>query len=194
MIHDPVSLGYRNEPFTKGLTDLVNNYRPEILLLGATSIGQDLAGSVATTLLSGLPADCTELTIDPASRALSATRPTFGGSLLYTIMTLAYHPQVATVRPASDGDAAGADGLRRRERNVANDEGDWNCITGTETMGSLRPSGTLFFARVTGQKKDECRKLASATSPNRSPCATTSSFRLINTAGAQLKSEMVYGE
>ena len=99
IIHDPVLKGYRNEPFTKGLTDLVNKYQPEILLLGATSMGRDLAGSVATTLLTGLTADCTELNIDPNSKALAATRPTFGGSLLCTIMTLAYRPQMATVRP-----------------------------------------------------------------------------------------------
>lgn len=96
---DPVLQGYRNEPFTKGLTDLVNKHKPEILLLGATSMGRDLAGSVATTLLTGLTADCTELNIDPATRALAATRPTFGGSLYCTIMTLAYRPQMATVRP-----------------------------------------------------------------------------------------------
>lgn len=99
VIHDPVLLGYRSEPFTKGLTDLVNKYKPEILLLGATSMGRDLASAVATTLLTGLTADCTDLAIDPATRALAATRPTFGGSLLCTIMTLAYRPQMATVRP-----------------------------------------------------------------------------------------------
>ncbi|MBK7656081.1 MAG: electron transfer flavoprotein subunit alpha/FixB family protein [Betaproteobacteria bacterium] len=99
LMPDPVLKGYRNEPFTKGLTDLVNKYKPEILLLGATSQGRDLAGSVATTLLTGLTADCTELRIDPTSKALAATRPTFGGSLYCTIMTLAYRPQMATVRP-----------------------------------------------------------------------------------------------
>jgi len=99
VMRDPVLKGYRNEPFTKGLTDLVNRFQPEIMLLGATSMGRDLAGSVATTLQTGLTADCTELNIDPASRALAATRPTFGGSLLCTIMTLAYRPQMATVRP-----------------------------------------------------------------------------------------------
>lgn len=93
----PVLKGYRNEPFTRGLTDLVNKYQPEIVLLGATTMGRDLAGSVATTLQTGLTADCTELNID--GRALAATRPTFGGSLLCTIMTLAYRPQMATVRP-----------------------------------------------------------------------------------------------
>jgi len=99
VMRDPVLAGYRNEPFTKGLTDLVNQFQPEIVLLGATTMGRDLAGSVATTLQTGLTADCTELNIDPTSRALAATRPTFGGSLLCTIMTLAYRPQMATVRP-----------------------------------------------------------------------------------------------
>jgi electron transfer flavoprotein alpha subunit len=97
IMRDPVLKGYRNEPFTKGLTDLVNTHQPEIMLLGATTMGRDLAGSVATTLGTGLTADCTELNID--GRALAATRPTFGGSLLCTIMTLAYRPQMATVRP-----------------------------------------------------------------------------------------------
>ena len=97
LMRDPVLKGYRNEPFTKGLTDLVNTHQPEIMLLGATTMGRDLAGSVATTLGTGLTADCTELNID--GRALAATRPTFGGSLLCTIMTLAYRPQMATVRP-----------------------------------------------------------------------------------------------
>jgi len=96
-VRDRVLKGYRNEPFTKGLTDLVNKHQPEIMLLGATTMGRDLAGSVATTLGTGLTADCTELNID--GRALAATRPTFGGSLLCTIMTLAYRPQMATIRP-----------------------------------------------------------------------------------------------
>ena len=99
LIEDPVLADYRNEPFTRGLTDLVNTYRPEILLLGATTQGRDLAGSVATTLETGLTADCTELAIDPENRSLAATRPTFGGSLLCTIVTLNYRPQMATVRP-----------------------------------------------------------------------------------------------
>jgi electron transfer flavoprotein alpha subunit len=97
IMRDPVLQGYRNEPYTKGLTDLVNRHQPEIMLLGATTMGRDLAGSVATTLGTGLTADCTELNID--GRALAATRPTFGGSLLCTIMTLAYRPQMATMRP-----------------------------------------------------------------------------------------------
>jgi electron transfer flavoprotein alpha subunit len=99
LMADEILKDYRNEPFTKGMTDLVNAYQPEILLLGATTQGRDLAGSVATTLQTGLTADCTGLTIDPDNRSLAATRPTFGGSLLCTIVTLNYRPQMATVRP-----------------------------------------------------------------------------------------------
>ena len=98
MVADPILEHYRNEPFTQAVTDVVNTYKPEILLLGATVLGRDLAGSVATTLLTGLTADCTELAIDD-ERSLAATRPTFGGSLLCTIHTLNYRPQMATVRP-----------------------------------------------------------------------------------------------
>ncbi len=99
IVADPILADYRNEPYTKAMTDLVNRYQPEILLLGATTLGRDLAGSVATTLLTGLTADCTGLAIDPDNRGLLATRPTFGGSLLCTIQTLNYRPQMATIRP-----------------------------------------------------------------------------------------------
>jgi electron transfer flavoprotein alpha subunit len=98
VVADELLKDYRNEPFTKAMTDLVNTYKPEILLLGATTLGRDLAGAVATTLLTGLTADCTELDVDDEG-SLAATRPTFGGSLLCTIFTLNYRPQMATVRP-----------------------------------------------------------------------------------------------
>ena len=98
LVADAVLAHYRNDPFSKALTELVNVYKPEILLLGATTLGRDLAGSVATTLLTGLTADTTALAIDD-ERSLAATRPTFGGSLLCTIHTLNYRPQMATVRP-----------------------------------------------------------------------------------------------
>ena len=98
LVESPILRDYRNEPYSKAMTDLVNAHQPEILLLGATTLGRDLAGSVATTLLTGLTADCTELDVD-ADKSLAATRPTFGGSLLCTIYTLNFRPQMATVRP-----------------------------------------------------------------------------------------------
>ena len=97
-VADPLLADYRNEPYSTALTDLVNSHKPEILLLGATTLGRDLAGSVATMLRTGLTADCTELAVD-ADGSLAATRPTFGGSLLCTIYTLNFRPQMATVRP-----------------------------------------------------------------------------------------------
>jgi electron transfer flavoprotein alpha subunit len=98
LVEHPVLEDYRNESYAKAMTQLVNTHKPEILLLGATNLGRDLAGSVATTLLTGLTADCTELAVD-ADGSLAATRPTFGGSLLCTIYTLNYRPQMATIRP-----------------------------------------------------------------------------------------------
>jgi len=98
LVEHPVLAEYRNDPYTKAFTEVVNTYKPEILILGATTLGRDLAGSVATTLLTGLTADCTELDVD-ADGSLAATRPTFGGSLLCTIYTLNYRPQMATCRP-----------------------------------------------------------------------------------------------
>lgn len=99
LMQDEVLADYRNEPYTQALTDLVNAHQPEILMLGASTLGRDLAGSVATTLGTGLVADCTELVIETETRNLAATRPTFGGSLLCTIMTQRHRPQMATVRP-----------------------------------------------------------------------------------------------
>lgn len=98
-VTDPVLADYRTDPYTRVMTDVVNTYKPEIVLLGATTLGRDLAGAIATTLTTGLTADCTELDIYMDNRSLAATRPTFGGTLLCTIQTLAYRPQMATVRP-----------------------------------------------------------------------------------------------
>ncbi|HYG89495.1 MAG TPA: electron transfer flavoprotein subunit alpha/FixB family protein [Azospirillum sp.] len=98
-VTDPVLADYRTEPYARVMTDVVNAYKPEIVLLGATTLGRDLAGAIATTLQTGLTADCTELDIYAENRSLAATRPTFGGTLLCTIQTLAFRPQMATVRP-----------------------------------------------------------------------------------------------
>ena len=99
LMQSEVLRDYRNQPYTAGMTELVKTFQPEILLLGATTQGRDLAGSVATTLLTGLTADCTGLDIDMSDRSLLSSRPTFGGSLMCTIVNLATRPQMATVRP-----------------------------------------------------------------------------------------------
>ncbi len=99
VIEDELLREYRTVPYSTAVTDLVNTYKPEILLLGATTLGRDLAGTVATTLATGLTADCTGLAIDLDGRHLASTRPTFGGTLLCTIYTQNVRPQMATIRP-----------------------------------------------------------------------------------------------
>ncbi|MGQ9549909.1 MAG: electron transfer flavoprotein subunit alpha/FixB family protein [Roseiflexus sp.] len=99
VIDSPVLEIYRNLPYAMAVSRLVLQYRPEIFLIGATTLGRDLAGSIATRVGTGLTADCTELAIDPAQHILAATRPTFGGNLMATILCRRHRPQMATVRP-----------------------------------------------------------------------------------------------
>ena len=95
---DPALAVYRTEPYSRVLVDLVRKHRPEIFLLGASSRGRDLAGSVATPLHTGLTADCTGLEIDIERRLLLQTRPAYGGNIMATIVTPNHRPQMATVR------------------------------------------------------------------------------------------------
>lgn len=98
LMDDPLFHHYRTEPYYRAICQLVDKYKPEIMLLGATGLGRDLAGAVATELKTGLTADCTGLTIDD-KRYLLQTRPAFGGNIMATILTERTRPQMATVRP-----------------------------------------------------------------------------------------------
>jgi electron transfer flavoprotein alpha subunit/NAD-dependent dihydropyrimidine dehydrogenase PreA subunit len=95
---DPSLAVYRTAPYSKILVNLVRRYKPEIFLLGASSRGRDLAGSVAATLYTGLTADCTGLDIDPEGGLLLQTRPAFGGNIMAKIVCANHRPQMATVR------------------------------------------------------------------------------------------------
>jgi electron transfer flavoprotein alpha subunit len=98
LVDDPVFRYYRTEPYYKTICYLVEKYKPEIVLMGATGWGRDLAGAVATKLQTGLTADCTGLAIDERGFLLQ-TRPAFGGNIMATILTERTRPQMATVRP-----------------------------------------------------------------------------------------------
>jgi electron transfer flavoprotein alpha subunit len=98
LIDSPTFHNYRTEPYQKALCYLINKYKPEIVLIGATGLGRDLAGAVATELATGLTADCTGLTIDENGLLLQ-TRPAFGGNIMATIKTERTRPQMASVRP-----------------------------------------------------------------------------------------------
>jgi len=99
LVESPLLKDYVTEPYTKVVVGLCKKYKPEIMMFGATSLGRDLAGAVATHLQTGLTADCTELTIDESSRYLLQTRPAFGGNIMATIVCRHRRPQMATVRP-----------------------------------------------------------------------------------------------
>ena len=90
---------YRTTAYTKVIEELVKEYRPNILLMGATHIGRDLAPRVSRRVGVGLTADCTELSIDPQEQILLQTRPAFGGNVMATIANRYSRPQMATVRP-----------------------------------------------------------------------------------------------
>lgn len=88
---------YNTELFSSCAIELVNEIHPEIFLIGATTQGRDLGPRISSSLHTGLTADCIELDINEKGM-LAATRPTFGGKLMATILCK-NHPQMATVRP-----------------------------------------------------------------------------------------------
>lgn len=90
---------YTTDGYTKVITDLINERKPEIVIIGATNIGRDLAPRIAARLNTGLTADCTKLDIDEEQKILLQTRPAFGGNIMATIVTPKHRPQMATVRP-----------------------------------------------------------------------------------------------
>ena len=99
VMDNPLLKHYRTNSYLHGTVELVNKFKPEIVLMGATGLGRDLAGAVATDLKTGLTADCTQLNIDKKMRILEQTRPAFGGNIMATILTETRRPQMASVRP-----------------------------------------------------------------------------------------------
>ncbi|HEX79426.1 MAG TPA: 4Fe-4S dicluster domain-containing protein [Dehalococcoidia bacterium] len=98
-LDDPLLETYLSKVYGKALAHLCQQVKPDILLLGATPLGRDVSSVVATQLGTGLTADCTGLDIDPECRLLMMTRPTFGGSIMATILCRNHRPQMSTVRP-----------------------------------------------------------------------------------------------
>jgi electron transfer flavoprotein alpha subunit len=90
---------FNDEPYADLLSGLIQQYRPEIVLAGATPIGRSFIPRVAARLKAGLTADCTGLEIDEDSRNLLQVRPAFGGNIMATILCPHTRPQMATVRP-----------------------------------------------------------------------------------------------
>ena len=112
LVDDPALKDYRTEPYAFALASVINTYKPEIMLVGATAIGRDLGPQTSARVHTGLTADCTQLEIGdfpinaiPGHEAeqrhglLLMTRPAFGGNTIATIACQDHRPQMATVRP-----------------------------------------------------------------------------------------------
>jgi electron transfer flavoprotein alpha subunit len=114
VVDDPELEVYRTEPYTHAICSVIDKYKPEIMLFGATAIGRDLAPRCAARVHTGLTADCTSLEIgdfplvpipgkenEQLHNQLLMTRPAFGGNTIATIACPGFRPQMATVRPRS---------------------------------------------------------------------------------------------
>ncbi|MGO9612912.1 MAG: FAD-binding protein [Dissulfurispiraceae bacterium] len=96
---DSVFDHFNDEPYSELLLNLIKEFKPEIVIAGATSIGRSFIPRVAARLKTGLTADCTALEIDKDTGNLLQIRPAFGGNIMATILCPNYRPQIATVRP-----------------------------------------------------------------------------------------------
>lgn len=109
MVDHPSLKNYNDESYTDIFVQLISKYKPEIVLMGASTYGRSLAPRVSSRINTGLTADCTGLEIDPEKKILLQTRPAFGGNLMATIICPNHRPQMSTVRPkvmkASEPDA-----------------------------------------------------------------------------------------
>lgn len=110
VVDDPALETYMTEPYAHALASVINEYKPEIMLVGATAIGRDLGPTVSARVATGLTADCTVLEIgdfplqaapgqEQLHNQLLMTRPAFGGNTIATIACPYNRPQMATVRP-----------------------------------------------------------------------------------------------
>ena len=98
IVDAPELKSYQDDSYTNVLVDLIQEYKPEIVLCGATTIGRSMISRVAVKIDAGLTADCTGLDIDEKERLLLQTRPAFGGNIMATIITPNHRPQMSTVR------------------------------------------------------------------------------------------------
>jgi len=99
LVDDEALALFNDERACAVLNRLIEKYKPEVLLGAATAQGRALVPRLAVETICGLTADCTGLSIDPATGDLLQTRPAFGGNLMATIRTPHHRPQMATVRP-----------------------------------------------------------------------------------------------
>ena len=99
LVDRPELQHYTTDAYTKVIDQLIKEYKPEIMMIGATNIGRDLGPRISARVHTGLTADCTKLEMDVENRRIMQTRPAFGGNLMATILCPNHRPQMSTVRP-----------------------------------------------------------------------------------------------
>jgi len=97
VVDDPLLKDYQTDSYVLTLEKVVKQVMPQILILGQTSVGRDLAPRLAFRLDTAVSMDCVELAIDPTSKLMLQTRPVYGGNA-QAIFTCEANPQIATVR------------------------------------------------------------------------------------------------
>jgi electron transfer flavoprotein alpha subunit len=94
----PILEVYRSDAYALVFEELINRYKPEILLIGGTSIGMDLAPTVAAKVDTGLSAHSVGIDVDE-NGCLRSQIPAFGGSILASIACPNHRPQMTTIPP-----------------------------------------------------------------------------------------------
>lgn len=140
---------YTTDGYTKVIFEAIEEYKPEIVLLGATHIGRDLGPCLAVKANTGLTADCTKLEIDPEDKKIKQTRPAFGGNLMATIVCPNHRPQMSTVRPGVMSKSDREYGRRGDvvDLNVSFNEGDIRTKV-LEVVKSMKEAISLTDAEV----------------------------------------------
>ena len=100
LTESPELAHYSTDGYTAVFTDMISQYKPSVILLGATNDGRDLGPRVACRVGTGLTADCTGLSIEAETRLVVWTRPAFGGNIMANILCPEHRPQMGTVRPS----------------------------------------------------------------------------------------------
>ena len=97
VVDDPKLKDYQTDAYTSVMEKVINQAMPQILLLGQTSIGRDLAPRLAFRLKTAASLGCLDLAIDSSSKLLLQTKPVYGGNA-QAVFTCETFPQIATVR------------------------------------------------------------------------------------------------
>ncbi len=97
VVDDPLLKDYQTDSYVTVMEKVIKQVMPQVLLLGQTSIGRDLAPRLSFRLGTTATMDCVELAIDPESKRLLQTKPVYGGNA-QAVFTGESYPQIATVR------------------------------------------------------------------------------------------------